>query len=174
VHEQSLDRFIEEKFKLKKTKTGDGKKRFDFFCLGDKYKVAHVVELKRPQDTVGKKEMDQLRDYVLFLRDKLQDSSTDEKYRRVEIKGLLVCSKIRQGDEQHRKNHQASGVMDIRLWDNLLTISEQLHAEFLEVVKSRAPQDDPRVTELASLEASTKAGKQKGPKKAKKKGVKRK
>lgn len=174
VHEQSLDRFIEEKFKLKKSKTEDGKKRLDFFCLGDKYKVAHVVELKRPQDTVGKKEMDQLRDYVLFLRDKLQDSSTDDKFRRVEIKGLLVCSKIRQGDEQHRKNHQASGVMDIRLWDNLLTISEQLHAEFLEVVKSRAPQDDPRVTELASLETSTKAGRQKGPKKAKKKGVKRK
>ena len=155
-HEKSLDKLIEEKFKLSKTKSKEGKKRLDFFCLGDKYKFAHVVELKRPNETIGKKEFDQLRDYVLFLREKLQDSSTDEEFRQSEVKGLLVCSKIRKGDEQHRKVHQEGGVMDIRTWDNLLTISEQLHGKFFAVVKGRASKDDPRMRELDAFTAGDK------------------
>jgi len=153
-HEEALDTLIKNKFKMTSTKEREGKKRLDFFCLGDRYKVAYVVELKRPGETVGRKELDQLRDYVLFLRDKLQDSSTAEKYKRSEVKGLFVCYNIRKEDDQHAKSHQQSGVMDIRTWDSLLNVSEQLHAEFLEVVKERAPKDDPRMKELDALVSS--------------------
>jgi hypothetical protein len=148
VHETSLDRLIVDRFGLEKTGTEDGRSRLDFFCLGDKYKVAHVVELKRPSETVSRDELDQLRDYVLFLRDRLQESATSDEYRRTEVSGLLVCSKIRQEDEQHAKLLQHSGVAQIRDWENLLTTTEVLHEEFLKVVRERAPVGDPRLEDL--------------------------
>ncbi len=33
-------------------------------------------------------------------------------------------------------------------WDKLLDDAERLHREYLEIVKSRAPEDDPRIQEL--------------------------
>jgi hypothetical protein len=160
VHERSLDTLIMDRFKLIKSRKGDGPRRLDFFCLGDRYKTVHVVETKRPYDLVGRKEFDQLRDYVLFLRQKLQDEVTTEEHKRTTVKGLLIADRIRRDDQTHAQTHQLSGVFDIRPWGNLLTAAETLHREFLDVVKSRAPADDPRMkslSEKASLDSASPA-----------------
>lgn len=149
VHEQSLDTLIVDKFKLAKSGSKDGARRLDFFCLGDRYKTVHVIETKRPGDLVGRKEFDQLRDYVLFLRQKLQDEVTAEEYKRTTIRGLLIADRIRSDDQTHAQTHQTSGVFDIRPWGNLLTAAETLHKEFLDVVRGRAPADDPRMKNLS-------------------------
>jgi hypothetical protein len=149
VHEQSLDTLIVDKFKLAKSGTQDGLRRLDFLCLGDRYKTVHVVETKRPGDLVGRKEFDQLRDYVLFLRQKLQDEVTAEEHKRTTIRGLLIADRIRPDDQTHAQTHQSSGVFDIRPWGNLLLAAETMHQEFLDVVKGRAPADDPRMKDLA-------------------------
>ena len=141
VHERSLDNVICKHFGLLKSKTKDGRKRLDFFCLGDRHQTAYVVELKGPDDLIGRKEMDQLRDYVLFLRKHLPGYT---------IKGLLICDRVSPDDDSHAKIMQDSGVADIRNWGNLLFVAEQMHEEFLAVVKDRAPADDPR---LAGLDA---------------------
>lgn len=154
VHEQSLDRLISDEFKIKPSGEDEGARRLDFFCLGDRYQTAHVVEAKRPGDLVGRQEFDQLRDYVLFLRRKLQEESTDPAHKRALVRGLLIADRIRQGDEGHGRTYQDAGLGDIRTWDNLLTTAETMHKEFLDIVKLRAPADDPRMQGLAVADAS--------------------
>ncbi len=149
VHEHTLDRIVADEFKLCSPRTPEGAKRLDFFCLGDRYKTVHVVEAKRPGDPIGRKEFDQLRDYVLFLRRKLQNESTDESHRRTTVRGLLIADRIKSGDEGHGKANQDAGLFDIRTWDNVLTTTETMHEEFLAVVKERAPAGDPRMQGLS-------------------------
>jgi len=149
AHEQSLDKLIYERFRIQPHGKKEGSRRVDFFCLGDRYTAAHVVETKRPGELVGRKEFDQLRDYVLFLRDRLQKDS-DPENRRTVVQGLLIADRIRSGDEGHAASHHTAGTFVIRTWDNLLTTTETLHQEFLNVVKLRAPSDDPRLQELSS------------------------
>lgn len=150
VHEQSLDKLISDHFKLPKAKRKDkeGSRRLDFFCLGDRYQTAHIVEAKRPNALVGRKEFDQLRNYVLHLRKKLQDESTDPAHKRSVIRGLLIADRVRADDEQHAKSHQDARTFDIRAWSNLLITTETMHKEFLDIVKGRAPVDDPRMKSL--------------------------
>jgi len=150
VHEHSLDRLLMDEFKIQPSGEEEGSRRLDFFCLGDCYQTAHVVEAKRPDDLVGRTEFDQLRDYVLFLRRKLQEESTDPAHKRALVKGLLIGDRVRPGDEGHGRAGQDAGVFDIRTWQNLLTTTEAMHKEFLDVVKMRAPIDDPRMKELST------------------------
>ena len=149
VHEKTLDGLIAEKFCIETSGDNEGKRRLDFFCLGDKYKTAYVVETKRPGSIVGRKEFDQLRDYVLFLQEKLIRDA-DEEHKRITVHGLLIADHIRPGDEMHAQYGQGSGTFDIRAWNNLLTATETLHEEFLNVVRARAPADDPRMKSLSS------------------------
>jgi hypothetical protein len=163
VHEQTLDKLLADKFGVAKRRNKEGSRRLDFFCLGDLYQTAHVVEAKRPGDLVGRKEFDQLRDYVLYLRKKLQEESTDPEHRRSVVRGLLVADRVRAGDEGHAKSHQDAGTFDIRTWSNLLTTTETMHKEFLDVVKGRAPADDPRMEGL-SVESDSPPPKSRKPK----------
>jgi Histidine kinase-, DNA gyrase B-, and HSP90-like ATPase len=149
THEQSLDGMIAEQFHLQSPKSKEGARRLDFFCLGDRYQTAHVVETKRPNDLIGRKEFDQVRDYVLFLRRKLQDESSDPAHRRSTVRGLIIADRVRSGDEGHGKAGQDAGLFDIRTWTNLLNTTETLHKEFLDVIRERAPAGDPRMEDLS-------------------------
>jgi hypothetical protein len=65
------------------------------------------------------------------------------------VRGLLVADRVRVGDEGHAKSHQDAGTFDMRTWRNLLTATETMHKEFLDVVKGRAPANDPRMESLS-------------------------
>ena len=147
VHEKSLDTLLENEFNVETSRGAEGVRRVDFFCLGDKYKTAHVVEVKRPGDTVGRPQFDQIRDYVLFLRRKLERDANQENARTT-IGGLLIADRIREEDSMHAQEAQKAGTFEIRTWDSLLTAAETLHEEFLTVVRTRAPADDPRIASL--------------------------
>lgn len=149
AHERSLDRIIREQFAEPSSRAREGARRLDFFCLGDSYQTAHVVEAKRPGELVGRQEFDQLRDYVLFLRAALQQGSTNSEYSRATVKGLLIADRIRPGDEMHATTMQRAGVFDLRTWGNLLSAAEAMHKEFLDVITMRAPAGDPRMRELS-------------------------
>ena len=82
AHEQSLDRIIREQFAEQSSAETEGARRLDFFCLGDRYQTAHVVEVKRPGDTVGRDEIRQAEDYVQYLRQRLQVEATRDEDRR--------------------------------------------------------------------------------------------
>lgn len=146
-HEKSLDNVLRKHFGLPLVGSKEGKQRVDFFCLGDRYRVAHVVELKRPGLSIGKKELDKLRDYVMHLREVATHSSTDDKYKQ-DVKGLLVCSDVARDARGLVTAYKDGGVLDVREWRNLLHTSEQLHQDYLDVVRDRAPPGDPRLAEL--------------------------
>ena len=148
VHEKSLDNLICDEFEIDSSGVNEGARRLDFFCVGDRYQTAHVVEVKRPGKLVGREEFDQLRDYVLFLRRRLQEEATNPEHRRALVKGLFIADRTRRGDEGHGRTFQDAGVFDIRSWSNLLTTTEAMHKEFLDIVKLRAPADDPRMQNL--------------------------
>ena len=147
VHEQSLDRLISEQYNIEKSGEREGQRRLDFFCLGDKYNTAYVVETKRPGDLVGREEFDKLRDHVLFLRKKLQQEANDEN-KRATVLGLLIADRIRPENDLLAQEYQKGETLDIRTWGNLLATAKTLHEEFLNVVKTRAPADDPRMKNL--------------------------
>ena len=168
VHEKSLDNLICSEFDIEKSGEDEGDRRIDFFCLGDRYQTAHVVEAKRPGALVGRTEFDQLRDYVLFLRKKLQEESTDPEHKRAVVRGLLIADRVRSGDEGHGKTYQDAGLFDIRTWGNLLTTAETMHKEFLDIVRLRAPADDPRMKDLSSEESNDADSTKKGGRRKKK------
>ena len=140
MHERALDTLIAEEFGLARSKESEGQTRFDFFCLGEMQNTVYVVEAKRPGDLVGRKEFDQLRDYVLFLKRRLDS--------RPIIEGLLIADRIRPEDQEHADMVQQSGVFKIRSWNNLFDSAHLLHVGFLDAVKQRVPSDDPRVQSL--------------------------
>lgn len=148
THERSLDSMICNEFNISVPKSKEGRRRLDFFCLGDLYQTAHVVEVKRPGLLIGQDELRQIEDYVRFLRRKFQQGSTDSENRRAMVKGLLIADRIHDDDKLHVEDGQKAGVFDVRTWDNLLTTAESMHKEFLDAVTQRAPQDDPRIVEL--------------------------
>ena len=149
VHEMSLDKMIREKFDISAPRSREGDRRLDFFCLGDRYQTAFVVETKRPGKLVGQDEFDQIRNYVLYLRTALQQESTISDYNRATVRGLLIADRIRPGEELHAKAGQDAGIFDIRTWGNLLRAAEAMHKEFLDVITTRAPAGDPRMRELS-------------------------
>ena len=65
-HETRLETILKDRFH-KTTKRKDKNKRIDFFCLGELGR-AFVIEVKRPQDKIGRAEIQQLTNYVDFLR----------------------------------------------------------------------------------------------------------
>jgi len=161
-HEKSLDNVLVAQFKLGKTRTKDGRQRLDFFCLGDARYVAHVVELKRPGDQVGKKELDKLNNYVYFLKNKLIEGPIDPDKKRTTVTGLLICEDIRDKDRLYAQDLQKMGTLRVWRFEDLLEATLAMHREFLNVVKERAPSDDPRILELDQIGAALVDRKAKG------------
>ena len=147
-HERALDTVISEQFGIEKSGDTEGRQRLDFFCLGDGHKTAYIVETKKPGDLVGREEFDKLRDYVLFLQERLQNEANEE-HRRTTVEGLLIADRIREGHKGHADTHRRAKTFEIRTWNSLLTSAETLHMGLFDVVKKRAPADDPRMKSLS-------------------------
>lgn len=147
-HEQSLDRVVAEHFGLEPTGEDAGRRRFDFFCLADS-SLAVVVEVKRPGLLIGRAELRQLEDYVDYLKD-WNSQSTGSRRGRERIRGCLIYSRIRDDARGMLERLAAAGI-EVVTWNQLLETAERLHREFLDVVKSRAPQDDPRIEAIDEL-----------------------
>ncbi|MFH1749064.1 MAG: ATP-binding protein [Planctomycetota bacterium] len=153
-HEKSLDNVLAAKFKLTKTQAQDGQQRLDFFCLGDGRYVAHVVELKRPGDHVGKKELDKLNNYVYFLKNRLIEGPIDPEKKRTSVTGLLICEDIRDQDRLYAQDLQKMGTLRVWRFEDLLEATLAMHRDYLEVVKQRAPAADPRIQDLDGIGAT--------------------
>jgi hypothetical protein len=144
-HEKSLDTLLVKQFGAKATKTPHGKKRTDFFCLASSRQY-EVVELKRPGQKVGQNELDQIRDYVFFLKEHA-DKTNDPASKVDRVGGILVYSDMKAG-MRHHINALYKEQVYVQTWDTLLKTTEELHREFLDVVKGRAPAGDPRIKAL--------------------------
>jgi hypothetical protein len=108
--------------------------------------LAVVVELKRPGDLIGRPELRQVADYVDYLRMR-ETQTNDGGHSHREIKGCLVYGRLAPDAEGEKVRLRENG-MTVVTWDKLLEDAERLHREYLDVVKARAPENDPRVGNL--------------------------
>jgi len=149
-HDKSLQRVLEERFGIR-VENGSGKGRPDFVCLRSGGDVL-VVELKRPGETVEIGELNQISGYVDYLRDWVITTTTDKlglKNRPENITGYLIAYDVRDDPSVRRgiKRLEQDHIYTCK-WDDLLMRAEDDHRVFLEIVKGRAPKDDPRVAEI--------------------------
>jgi len=164
-HEKSLDKVLVEEFKIERIYSKDGQQRLDFFCLGDERYVAHVVEIKRPGDQVGKRELDKLNSYVYFLKNRLIEKRLDQEIKRTSVTGLLICEDVRDQDRLYAQDMQKMGALRVWRFEDLLEATLAMHRDYLRTVKGRAPSNDPRIQELDEI-GSMLVAKQRSPKKA--------
>jgi len=103
----------------------DEDKRIDFVCLGAGDTV-HVVELKRPSVKVGWKHLDQLEQYVSFVRGKL-GTSPGRSYS--SASGYLVAGDIDDKRETLDKINRVKGDrIYVLKYEDLLRMAKQLHS----------------------------------------------
>ena len=139
-HERRLDTILLQKFNVK-TKSRGKNKRVDFFCLGDSG-TAHVVEIKRPGNTVSYEDIQQLVKYVDFLR-REHERETDLEGRRT-FYGWLVGSGFSDDSEGERNRAFKDGIYT-KTWDSLLDTARRSHKEFFDAMRRKVPEGDPRL-----------------------------
>lgn len=141
-HERSLETVLRETFHSEISE-GD-QRRLDFLCIGDS-STAIVVEVKRPGDKIGLKELSQLRGYVNTLRDR-NEKAGNFSTKRSRILGVMIHSGLKEepGINSELQDMIKSGYR-ISPWDHLLEAAERLHRDYLNVITERAPKDDPRI-----------------------------
>lgn len=152
-HEKSLDTILEKEFKVKKTKTKGGRERLDYFCLAGSNQY-QVIDLKRPGVKVGRQELQQIQGYVTFLREHTKKISQPELVVH-DVSGILIYSDI-DGDQGELIRSLARDGIKVMMWDSVLKRTEDLHRDFLDVVKRRAPSDDPRIKDLNAVNGNKK------------------
>ena len=159
-HEKRLDTLLNKRFQVTKTGAKAGKKRPDYFSLAAANQC-QIVDLKRPQIKVGMKELQQIQEYVMFMREETKKTNhPDLKINHVG--GILIYSDIDTGSGIGTMidSLEKEAIHVIR-WDDLLRRTETLHKEFLNVIKGRAPADDPRITGLDQINGKTPSAKSK-------------
>jgi len=150
-HEHSLKKVLDERFGIK-VADEVGRKIPDVVVMRGGTDVL-VIELKRPGVVVGTKELTQIKEYVDYLRHWLNSTNTEGLIGRNiqgdDVDGYLIAYDIKDDilvrAEQNR--HEKDGIRVCK-WYDILAKTEDDHRNFLEIVKSRAPKDDPRIIEL--------------------------
>lgn len=148
TRDRSIERIIRDKLGIpRQGEDAPNRTRPDFFCLESPGTYV-VVELKRPGDSVGIKELRQLSDYVDALRGYIPN---DPKRQRI-VHGFLVYHRMQDGTKGEIERLQKDG-MYIERWDTLWADAERLHRDYYEVLKSRCDEDDVRVPPLDQEQA---------------------
>ena len=104
-------------------------RRIDFLCVSERTNLV-VVEIKRPKSQASWEDLDQIEDYVGFMRDRVKQT-TDSPYR--DVTGYLLCGSLRDHYKvREKKDNLAAARIYIRMYTDLLDTVKRVHAEFLE------------------------------------------
>jgi hypothetical protein len=108
----------------------EGDRRIDFLCVKESSNLI-VVEIKRPRSKASIKELNQIEEYVAFMRDHVR-KTTDESLHYSNVVGYLLCGDM--VDTPHargkRENLEKAGIY-IRTYRDLLSMVEANHKDFL-------------------------------------------
>ena len=106
-------------------------RRIDFLCVGEGTNLV-VVEIKRPQSKASVKDLDQIEDYVNFMRDHIQ-RTTDREYKYDEVTGYLLCGDLVDTYQvRGKRNNLADARIYVRRYMDLLDMVQRAHSEFLQ------------------------------------------
>lgn len=109
-------------------------RRIDFLCVRESDNLV-VVEIKRPNKKASRNELDQIEDYVLFLRG-LVEPTTDPEWGIKNVVGYLLCGGLVNDSTviQKQKMLENSQIY-VRQYGDLLNMVTNLHQEFLDRYK---------------------------------------
>lgn len=139
---------LEEKFGDDETREGSDK-RIDFVALGDSNTIK-IIELKKPQATIGWNELNQIERYVSFAKE-LEASDTDQGRA---VSGYIIGGKLAGTNEVRDKIQMLeNNNMYFMTFRDLRRRAENAYEEFIEIVeeKYRVTGDDRLESRLNSL-----------------------
>lgn len=128
---------------FKEDEVPEENRRIDFLCFSS-WGEFIILELKKPSAVIGEKEINQLRDYVIFIKDKIKTSG---QFANSPVYGYLICEKIQKlaPIDTIIEDMKASGRFVLKYTD-LASYAEKLHMEFIEkydeLQKLTRPDDD--------------------------------
>ena len=106
-------------------------RRIDFLCVREGTNLV-VVEIKRPQSKASVKELEQIEEYVNFMRDYIQ-RTTDPDYKYEEVTGYLLCGDLVDTYQvRGKRENLARARIYVRRYIDLLDMVKRAHAKFLE------------------------------------------
>ena len=90
-----------------------------------------VVEIKRPRSKVTVKELNQIEEYVSFMRDYIQ-RTTDPDYQYEAVTGYLLCGDLVDTYQvRGKRRNLANSQIYVRRYMDLLNMVEGSHKKFL-------------------------------------------
>lgn len=111
--------------------TPDDDKRIDFLCVQESNNLI-VLEIKRPQSRISIKELNQVEEYVNFMRDHVS-KTTDPAMSNREVVGYILCGDTVDTYVVRGKiSNLAKAAVFVRKYSDLLRMVENSHREFLE------------------------------------------
>ena len=127
--EKTYSQLLREKFP-EEAKTPEEDRRIDFLCVKEGNNLV-VVEIKRPKSKASRKELEQIEEYVIFIREYVK-KTTDPDLRIDEVTGYLLCGDLVNTDHVRGKRQilQESRIY-VRRYSDLLAMVKKNHAEFL-------------------------------------------
>ena len=106
-------------------------RRIDFLCVRESTNLV-VVEIKRPSVRASRRELDQIRDYVFFVRENVEQA-TDPETTYQNVVGYLLCGGfVKTGDVGRYKDLLAKDQIYVRRYSDLLEMVKRMHKEFIE------------------------------------------
>lgn len=126
--EATYKRLLKEEFGGKEKNIEN--KRIDFLCFTSWNDII-VIELKRPGHAISKKDLDQLREYVLFIQERKRGTAPELAERR--IFGYLICEKMQQNAAfQAALDDNKKADRYVLQYSDLATYAERLHQEYID------------------------------------------
>jgi hypothetical protein len=120
-------------------------RRIDFLCVKESNNLV-VVEIKRPKSVASVKQLQQIEEYVNFMRNYVS-KTTDPDLQRREVVGYLLCGDlVNTWEVEGRRNNIAKAGIYVRRYDDLLQMVRTNHNDFLkrydELRKAKSGQKD--------------------------------
>ena len=118
-----------------KDEVPESDRRIDFLCVRESSTMI-VVEIKRPGHKANVKDLDQIEEYVGFMRHHTRQN-TDPDYRYEAVIGYLLCGgMVDRYQVTEKRDNLAKAQIYVKTYDTLLSTARRVHVEFMERYES--------------------------------------
>ena len=105
-------------------------RRIDFLCVREGTNLV-VVEIKRPHIKASIKQLEQIEEYVIFVRDRVS-KTTDPEVQYKSATGYLLCGGVVDTfNVRGKRDNLAQVGIYVRLYSDLLSIARRVHKELI-------------------------------------------
>jgi hypothetical protein len=128
--EKKYSKLLKDRFP-EAAKTPEQDRRIDFLCVRESNDLI-VVEIKRPRCKASLDQLNQIEEYVIFMRDHVSKTTDPEMTAKDVIGYLLVGDAVNTPQVRGRMKNLADARIYVRKYSDLLRMVERNHKEFLD------------------------------------------